>query len=191
MMKLHNFAIIGILAALLIVPFQFEIYAPKGHHLSQYYGYAFLFNPPSRTSIYPYTTSVLWERVFIEILAICLVNYLFFKIFPDYNKTTFKKDFFSSVGSEFENWLLIQQVNDKFGATNVYLDGSSIIWRSEELEFVYAYTYQDTINIRKITCHPATHTIIHKNSDNTHYGDVSPVGKCVTFILNNKLGGTT
>lgn len=84
----------------------------------------------------------------------------------------------------------MQQVNDKFDVTNIYLDGSSIIWRSEILEFVYAYTYQDTINIRKVTCRPSTHTIIRKNSDDTHYGDVSPVGKCVSYILNNKLGGT-
>lgn len=75
MMKLHNFAIIGIVAALLIVPFQFEIYAPKGYHLSQYYGYAFLFNPPTRSYISPYTTSILWERVFIEIAIILILNY--------------------------------------------------------------------------------------------------------------------
>ena len=78
-MKLHKLTLIAIILALLVVPYQFEIYQGSGHRFYEYYGYALLFDPPTHHYFKNATNSILWSRVFVEIAIILIVNYMWMR----------------------------------------------------------------------------------------------------------------
>ena len=187
--------IIAILIVLLIVPFQFEFYH-YNKHVVEYYGYAFLFNPPKHSSVRFFTTQIIWSRVLIELIIVLLISFYF----SNKTKTPNTNTSFSEI---------IYVIVNKSSNISLYLQTNNLIIKKAENEFIIDFTsmkinhlqqYKEISRLRVlpdslefqvlnyIKIDTETNKLLAKNNDPSPFSTYkldSPVNQCVNFIINN------